>query len=237
MRGVGLLNLLSANEIIKLLNKKRLTTKKGRAFKKSNFSHLKSKGMFKVHKKVGSSKSYYLFEEVKQALIDNGIIDSEIITDVSEIEKIKEDPLSLLSACNQLPIEQTIAGLSEEERERQRVEELKRLAQLKELENISKLEDVDDAPKFDDTQAEWNKYWIMEKGLKTALERKRLEGTLIPVDEAKALIERFIRPIARKMDDLAYDLKNNFPMLDIAVIEYVSSYTNKIKEDAQKDVI
>lgn len=134
------------------------------------------------------------------------------------------------------PKNETMAGLSSEELEARAKEQKEEFEKIKQLQREAENSKIENTPKADDSQAEWNKFWIMERGLKTALERQKLEGSLILVDDAKGLIERFMNPVVQKMDNLAYDFKNNFPTVDDATIDYLVDYINIIKMDAQKHV-
>jgi len=81
---------------------------------------------------------------------------------------------------------------------------------------------------------DWRLKLIEEKALTAELNRRKLEGILIEVSEAKRRADEFISPISRKMDNLAYDFKSKFPLADSDMIKYIQNYTNDIKEDAQK---
>ena len=136
------------------------------------------------------------------------------------------------------PISETIAGLTPEkklEREKKEREEFDKIKELQK--NLAENEDDNNVPDVDDSQAEWNKYWIMERALKTALERKKLEKTLIDVEEAKELIGKFLNPIVQDMDALAYDFKNYFPQADESMIDFLFNFIENVKKRSQRNVL
>jgi len=199
-----------------------IRNKRGLSFKKSLFSQLKKKGYFKIYKKPNLSKDFFKIDEVLKSLRDNSLI-TEMDKVDNEIEDISIDKENLFNYV-QPPM------TKEQEIEYQK-------KQLEELQSIKELQQEAQSKKVDGSQAEWNKYLIMERALKTALERKEKERILINIDEAKNLIESFMTPIIQKMDNLAYEFKTNFPNLEEESLLYLQEYINNIKIEAQNYVI
>ena len=130
--------------------------------------------------------------------------------------------------------EESLATMSPDELKKYNEDMEKKLAALG---HTAGDEGIKDIPKLVGSAAEWNVFKIKEMGLLTALKRKEKARMLIPVDEAKAVIERFLSPVNQKMNDLPFTLKSQFPQIDDEVIEWLLDHINSIKLDVQNEVI
>ena len=222
-----MLELYSANDVIKYLNSNNIKNEKCLSFKKSHFSMLKNKGYFLIHKKPNAKRDYFKIDEILKALKDNSLL-----CDNNNVDAVIDNPPP--SPPSIFDYEQPPE--TEEQKNKRIQEEKREIEMLLSLQKEAEKSKVEKTPDVGDSQAEWNKFWIMERGLKTALERQKLEGSLISVDEAKGLVEKFMNPVVQKMDHLAYDFRNHFPAVDDAIVEYLIDYMNNIKKDAQKYV-
>jgi len=126
--------------------------------------------------------------------------------------------------------ENSIATMSEEERQKHD-EDLK--AKLNDLQSEAKKQGIDDIPDLEGSAKEWNTYKIKEQGLTYAIKRKQLSRELISISEAKGVLEIFLTPLSMAMEDLPYKLKAKFPDIENSAIEWLIDYTNSVKEETQ----
>ena len=62
----------------------------------------------------------------------------------------------------------------------------------------------------------------------------REKNELIPINEAKAVMELLFHPISKKMDNLHVDLKARFPDVPMDAIDWVSMTINMMKQSVQE---
>lgn len=130
---------------------------------------------------------------------------------------------------NNVP-ENSLATMSDEERERYD-NDLK--SKLSELQNEAEKQGIEDMPDLEGSAKDWNTYKIKEQGLTYAIKRKQLSRELISISEAKGVIEVFLTPLSQAMEDLPYKLKAKFPNVENDAIEWLIEYANRVKAESQ----
>ena len=185
-----------------------------------------------VKKGIITSDSIFQKGKKKYIIVDKA--DAELLKNGYEFKQKKEEEEENIPTL----FDHVQSELTEKEKLERQKKEREEFDKIKELQkNLAENEDDNNVPDVDDSQAEWNKYWIMERALKTALERKKLEKTLIDVEEAKELIGKFLNPIVQDMDALAYDFKNYFPQADESMIDFLFNFIENVKKRSQRNVL
>ncbi len=57
---------------------------------------------------------------------------------------------------------------------------------------------------------------------------------LMPINQAKAVIELLFHPISKRMDNFHIDLKSRFPEVQLEAIEWIESSINEMKQSIQE---
>ena len=209
---------------------------------KAYFSRLHSSGKIPSHPNPTSKRKLYLYDEVKQAVIDmrspSRDADREKNEEKREAKKEREQKgvkKEQNASCptlldeNMLP-KDSWATMSEEEKKKRHDEMQETMNKLK---SMSSEEDNLNRPTVDASAGEWNTFKIMQQGLNYEIDRKVKEKRLIYLDDFKAVAEILLSPLNQSLDDLPFSLKSRFPDVADDVIEYLLSKTNSMKVDVQ----
>ena len=198
--------------------------KDGVVIKKAYFSQLVSQGKIPFHHKPSSTKKFFKYVEVSAAL--------ESIKDPTrepqrQVHSKKRDA----GVFDEMVIpKNSLATMTDDERKKHS-EELQRT--VSKLKDISSDEENSTRPDMDAPASEWNTFKVMQQGLNYELDRKVKEKRLMYVDDFKATVELMIGPLNQGLDDLAFNLKSQYPNTPDEVIQWLLDRANQLKVDVQ----